>query len=69
MPEHSFTVTGMSCGGCEENVESAVGELDGVTSVSADHEGETVTVAADGVSDGTIRDTIEKAGYDVTGTA
>lgn len=65
MGQQSFTVTGMSCGGCEENVENSVGELDGVSTVEADHESETVEVEADDVSTDDITAAIENAGYDV----
>lgn len=56
----------MSCTGCEQNVESALQKLDGVTRVEADHEGDTVEVVADDdVSNAGIRAAIEGAGYDV----
>lgn len=65
MERQSYTVTGMSCGGCEENVESRVGTLDGVTKVEADNESDTVEVVADGVGEDDITAAIEDAGYDV----
>lgn len=65
MGRQSFTVTGMSCGGCEENVENSVGDIEGVSGVTADHESDTVEVDADGVADGDIAAAIEDAGYDV----
>lgn len=61
----TLRVTGMSCGGCEQNVESALGELDGLSRVEADHEGDTVEVVADGVADDEIRAAVEAAGYTV----
>ena len=67
MERKSLTVTGMSCTGCEQNVESALQNLDGVTRVEADHEGETVEVVVDeGVSDDEVAAAIEDAGYEVT---
>lgn len=69
MPETALTVHGMSCGGCEDAVESALGDLDGVTTVEADHEHDRVIVTADGPSEDEIRAAIEGAGYDVAGTA
>lgn len=65
MGRQSFTVTGMSCGGCEANVEDSVGSLDGVSDVEADNESNTVEVEAAGVSTDDITAAIEDAGYDV----
>lgn len=59
-------VSGMACDGCEQNVENAVGEVDGVTSVSADHERGAIEVVADGEPDeDAIRSAVENAGYEV----
>lgn len=64
----TITVSGMSCEGCEENVEESLGAMDGVTTVTADHEAETVEVeAADDVDDDSLHAAIEDAGYEVTG--
>ena len=63
--EQSFTVTGMACDGCEANVESALGELDGVETVEADHERDTVEVSAADVSTSDLAAAIEDAGYEV----
>jgi copper chaperone len=65
MGQQSYTVTGMSCGGCEDNVESSVGDIEGVTEVEADNESDTVEVVADGVGEDDITAAIEDAGYDV----
>ncbi len=42
-----IAVAGMSCGGCEERLESALSRIDGVRSVSADHLGGSVKVLFD----------------------
>mgnify|MGYP002277017118 CR=1 FL=1 len=55
----------MSCGGCEQNVEDALGSLDGVEAVEADHETDTVDVDAEGADDDAIRAAIEDAGYEL----
>jgi copper chaperone len=66
MKRETISVSGMSCTGCEGNVESALQQLEGVTRVEADHEGDTVEVVVnDDVSDGDVRTAIERAGYDV----
>lgn len=68
MHRETLSVTGMSCDGCEQNVENALSALDGVSRVEADHEGNTVdVVVADGVADEEVRGAIESAGYEVTG--
>jgi copper chaperone len=67
MTRTTLSVTGMSCGGCEQNVEDALADLDGVDAVEADHEADTVEVDAAGADDDAIRAAIEDAGYDVAG--
>lgn len=58
----TITVEGMSCGGCEENVENALGDLPGVSNVEADNESDSVTVEGD-VSEDEIAAVVEDAGY------
>ncbi|MFB6299717.1 MAG: heavy-metal-associated domain-containing protein [Halobacteriales archaeon] len=66
MERKTLSVTGMSCSGCEQNVESALRTLDGVSRVDADHEADTVDVVIeDAVSDDDLDAAIEQAGYDV----
>jgi copper chaperone len=60
----TYTVTGMSCGGCEQTVEDAVSALAGVEAVTADNEADAVTIEGD-VDDGAARQAIEDAGYTV----
>ena len=57
-----ISVEGMSCGGCEQNVETKLGDLPGVTSVEADNESDTVTVEGD-ASEEDIAAAVEDAGY------
>ena len=57
-----ITVEGMSCGGCEQNVETKLSDLPGVTSVEADNESDTVTVEG-GASEDDIAAAVEDAGY------
>jgi copper chaperone len=67
MERKTFSVTGMSCNGCEQNVESALQKLDGVTRVESDHEADAVEVVVDDdAADDDIHAAIEQAGYDVT---
>jgi len=68
MERKTLAVTGMSCNGCEQNVESALQSLDGVSRVEADHEADTVGVVVDdAVTDDDLTTAIEGAGYDVAG--
>jgi len=62
--ETTLSVSGMSCTGCEANVEDAVAALDGCERVEADHETGTVTVKGD-VPEATLRSTIESSGYEL----
>jgi copper chaperone len=43
----TITVEGMSCDHCEQSVEEALSDVDGVQSVTADHESASVTVEGD----------------------
>jgi len=66
MTRRTLAVSGMACGGCEQNVEDALADIEGVTSVDANHEGDAVELVADeGVADDEIREAIEDAGYEV----
>ena len=47
MTELTLPVTGMTCGGCENAVQRALGQLPGVTQVTASHRDATVRIAFD----------------------
>lgn len=66
MDRRDVRVTGMSCEGCERNVENALQGLDGVSRVDADHGSDTVEIVAeDDVNDDALHGAIEDAGYEV----
>lgn len=66
MKRESLSVTGMSCDGCEQNVENALRNIGGVTRAEADHEADTVEVVTeDDVTDEDLYEAIENAGYDI----
>ncbi|HZW68674.1 MAG TPA: copper ion binding protein [Pseudogracilibacillus sp.] len=60
-------VNGMTCANCKKAIEEALGNLEGVSSVSVDLEESNVTVNYDEnvVELGDIRLEIENQGYDV----
>lgn len=65
MERRTLPVDGMACGGCEDNVESALGGLEGVSRVEADSDADTVEVVADeSVSEADVRTAVEEAGYE-----
>jgi copper chaperone CopZ len=63
----TLTVTGMTCGGCENAVKRAVGKLPGVASVDASHLEQRVTVDYDEAQTGpdAVRERIQTLGYRV----
>jgi copper chaperone CopZ len=68
MAELNLQVEGMDCDGCEESIRKAVGQVQGVESVSASHSSGKVQVVFAGESDEAgVRTAIEDAGYEVVG--
>lgn len=68
MKEISLKVNGMMCEGCENRVKNAVGNIDGVESVTADHTtGKVVVTATADVSKEVIEETLDDIGYEVIG--
>lgn len=67
MEKTALKVEGMSCSHCEKAIKKAVGALSGVSAVTVDLKGKTVTVEYDSskVSLGSIKNEIEDQGYDV----
>ncbi len=61
----TLPVEGMTCTGCENNIQFALTSLEGVHSVDADHRAKTVHVAynPDVISRDDIRRAIEDKGY------
>jgi copper chaperone len=62
-----LTVTGMTCGGCENAVKRAVGQIAGVQEVTASHAAKSVDVTYenDRVTPEMIRERIQGLGYRV----
>jgi copper chaperone len=65
--ELTLTVTGMTCGGCENAVKRAVSGLNGVANVTASHRDNRVTLSFDPalVDRAAIAKRIQDAGYTV----
>jgi copper chaperone CopZ len=60
--EQTITVEGMSCEHCDETVEDALHDVDGVTDATADHEAATASVDGDSET-ATLVQAVEDAGY------
>jgi copper chaperone CopZ len=62
-----LTVTGMTCGGCENAVKKALEQLDGVEDVSASHAANLVGVSydTDKITRAMVKEKIEALGYEV----
>jgi copper chaperone len=67
MEQLHLRVGGISCTGCEQRIERALGDLDGVRRVNADHHAGAVTVLVDDsrADEDAVRSRIERAGYEV----
>ncbi|MDR3347991.1 MAG: copper ion binding protein [Acidaminococcales bacterium] len=66
MAKTVLKVEGMSCEHCVAAVKKAVGALSGVTAVSVDLNGKSVTVEHDPAADkAALTNAIEEQGYDV----
>ena len=66
MKESKIKVEGMVCGGCENRVKNAVGAIEGVTNVTADHTtGMVVVTSSDEVVENVIKERIEDIGFDI----
>ncbi|MBB3114830.1 heavy-metal-associated domain-containing protein [Corynebacterium bovis] len=67
MSTRTYTVTGMSCGHCENAVREEVGALDGVSDVTVSAETGTLTLdAPDAVTDDDVLAAVYEAGYTAT---
>ena len=63
-----ITVKGMMCGHCEAHVKEALEKIEGVTSVTADHEKDLVTISAAGaIDEAVLKSAVEGAGYEFVG--
>ncbi|MDQ3620002.1 MAG: heavy-metal-associated domain-containing protein [Actinomycetota bacterium] len=64
MSEVTYTVKGIHCQSCVDNISGEVGDLAGVQSVQVDREADRVVVHGDGFDDASVRAAIQAAGYE-----
>jgi copper chaperone CopZ len=69
MTIYTLIVKGMTCGGCERAISSALRKVEGVSEVKADHLAGRVVVEGVGVELDSLRAAVEDAGYDCVGVA
>ena len=68
MTEATYSVTGMTCDHCVRAVESEVGKVTGVTSVSVDlGAGRLTLVSEEPVDPDAVRAAVEEAGFELAG--
>jgi copper chaperone len=68
MSEHTYTVTGMTCGHCVSSVTEEITGIDGVTDVAVDLPTGAVTVVSTApLDDARVRAAVEEAGYRLAG--
>jgi copper chaperone len=68
MAEATYSVTGMTCDHCVRAVETEVGRVAGVTSVSVDLDaGQVTLVSEDPVDRDAVRAAVEEAGFELAG--
>ncbi|TMR42256.1 heavy-metal-associated domain-containing protein [Actinomadura geliboluensis] len=66
MSTATYTVVGMTCGGCAGTVKQHVERVAGVTAVDVDLSGSNVTVTSDTPIDAAqVRAAVEEAGYEL----
>ncbi|WP_214851709.1 cation transporter [Exiguobacterium sp. s193] len=65
MKETTLNVIGMTCNHCKASVESALNELDGVTTATVSLPDNSVTVVHEDVAKDRLVEAIEEIGYDV----
>lgn len=65
MKETIIKVQGMACGGCENRIQNALKNIEGIEKVVANHKEGTVTVIANETLINDIKEKIEDLGFEV----
>ena len=60
---HTYTVHGMTCNHCKNNVEKVIRTVNGVESVSVDLQSGIATVTGDEIDDNAIKEAVESIGF------
>lgn len=63
MSQENFTVTNVKCGGCSSAIESGIGEMVGVNSVSVEIDSGKVTVEGDSLNRAELSSKLTELGY------
>jgi copper chaperone CopZ len=63
----SYSVTGMTCGHCENAVIEEVGKISGIGDVQADATAGTVSFTGTDVDEAALRAAVDEAGYQLAG--
>lgn len=64
MAEKTFSIPNITCGHCVMTIQNELGEIDGVSAVSGDADGKTVTVTwAPPATEDAIRETLQEINY------
>ena len=67
MNKTTYSVKGMTCGGCVRNVKAAIGGVDGVSEVEIDFKNrQAIVTSAEALDDVAVKAAVEEAGYEVT---
>lgn len=61
----AITIEGMSCNHCVTAVKNALSELEGISKIEVDLEGNKAEVEGDNLIDEILKEAIEEAGYEV----
>ncbi|HEY7853598.1 MAG TPA: heavy-metal-associated domain-containing protein [Aquiluna sp.] len=67
MSKIEIKIEGMTCGHCQMSVTNEIATLEGVKSVSVDHNLGTAIVESDGVSNEQFEEAVTEAGYKAVG--
>lgn len=65
MEEFILNVKGIMCEGCENRIQNALKNMDGIETVKADHTKGTVTILGKNIDIDKIKEKIEDIGFEV----
>lgn len=65
MKEIVLKVKGMACGGCENRIQNAIKNMEGIEEIVANHKEGRVTITAKEIDINVIKEKIEDLGFNV----